>query len=95
MGARTTSLPLLAEIPPPSSSGDSIWHQALAVLAQELMSRTSQEGSLAELQRSTLIPLELNLVGQRAPSVRPATFVSTVLGVIDPHPASHHPESSS
>ncbi len=80
---------------PHSSSGSSIWHQALAFLAQELMSRTSQEGSLAELQRSTPVPLELNLVGQRAPPVPPATFVSTVLGVLDPHPAnSHHPKTS-
>ena len=79
---------------PHSSSGSSIWHQAVAFLAQELMSRTSQEGSLAQLQRSMLVPSELNLVGQRAPPVPPATFVSTVLGVLDPHPVSRHPKTS-
>ena len=71
---------------PPSSSVSSIWHQALAFLAQELMSRTSQEGRLAEIQRSTLVTLELNLVGQRAPLVRPAEFVLNVLSVLDAHP---------
>jgi hypothetical protein len=70
-----------------------VWHQALAFLAQELMSQAARRGRpVADLQCSTLVPLELELAGRRAPSsVEPAMFVSSVLSALAQHPTGRHP----
>lgn len=44
------------------SSDTSVWHEALSFLAEELISQATRQGrALAVLQRSTLVPLELEL----------------------------------
>jgi len=75
-----------------TSSNTAVWNQALAFLAQELMSQATVRGRpLADLQRSTLVPLELELAGLRAPpSVEPAKVVSSVLSALAQHPTSRH-----
>ena len=58
----------LATGEPPSRRSQSacVWQQALAFLAQELTSQATRRGySLADIQRSTLVPLELELAGRR------------------------------
>lgn len=74
------------------SQGTSVWHQALAFLAQELMSKATRRGcSLADLQRSTLVPIELELASRQAQaSVDAPKFVSRVLSALAEHPTSRH-----
>jgi len=69
-----------------------VWEQALAFLAQEVMSETTRRGCpLADLQRSTLVPLELEFARLRAQSfVEPAKFVASVLSALAQHPTSRH-----
>ncbi len=84
----------LATGEPPSAHdrSASVWHQALAFLAQELTSQTTRRGcSLADLQRSTLVPLELELAGRRASGTgEPAQLVARVLSALARHPTSRH-----
>ena len=81
---------LAAGEPHPSIS---LWHQALAFLAQELMNQAARRGRrLADLQRSTLVPLELELAGKGAQSpVELARFVSRVLSALAQRPTSRQP----
>jgi hypothetical protein len=60
---------------------ESVWQQALAFLAQELMvAVTSPGNSLVGLQVSTLVPLELELAGRRGDKhAEPVELVSSVL----------------
>lgn len=78
--------------PPRSTSATSVWRQALAFMAQELVNQATRQGRpLAELQRSTLVPLELELAGPRAPtSMKPAALVTSVLRALTDHPTSRH-----
>jgi len=71
------------------SSETSVWHEALSFLAQELISQATRQGrALAVLQRSTLVPLELELAGRRGPSMGPTAFVGHVRSAIALHPSS-------
>jgi len=85
----------LASGEPPSahSRSASVWHQALAFLAQELISQATRRGcSLADLQRSTLVPLELELAGRQTSGAgEPAQLVARVLSALARHPTSRRP----
>ena len=71
------------------SSHTSVWQKALSFLAQELTSQATRQGcALAELQRSTLVPLELEFARQRGPSMGPTAFVGHVRSAIAQHPSS-------
>jgi hypothetical protein len=72
----------------PASETTAVWFQAVSLLGQELMIQATRRGrSLAELQRWTLVPLELELAGPRAPSsVKPAALVTSVLSALVEHP---------
>ena len=62
-----------------------VWQQAVAFLAQEVLNQVAARGRpLADLQRSTLVPLEFELAER--PALSPATFVASVLGVLAQHP---------
>jgi len=78
---------LAASEPPRRSSPDTVWQEALAFLAQELMNEATRRGlPLASLQRSTLVPLELELAGRWGPvCVQPVEFVSSVLTALTRH----------
>ncbi len=65
------------------------WERALAFLALEVINQvTKRDGALTQLQRSTLVPLELELAGERS-HLTPAQFVLMVLCALD-RPASRH-----
>jgi hypothetical protein len=72
---------------PRPSSSDIVWQEALAFLAQELMSEATRRGlPLVSLQRSTLVPLELEFAGRRGPvDAQPVEFVSSVLRALTQH----------
>ena len=71
------------------SSDTSVWHDALSFLAQELVSQATRRGrAVTELQRSALVPLELELAGRRGPSMGPTAFVGHVRSAIAQHPSS-------
>jgi hypothetical protein len=71
------------------SSHTSVWHEALSFLAHDLLSQATRQGrALAELQRSTLVPLELDFAGRRRPSMGPTAFVGHVRSAIAQHPSS-------
>jgi len=80
------------EPPGQHAQGASVWQQALAFLAQELISQATRRNcSLADLQRSTLVPLELELAGRRASGAgEPAQLVAGVLSALARHPTSRH-----
>jgi len=84
----------LASGDPPSAHDQSasVWQQALAFLAQELTSQATRPGcSLADIQRSTLVPLELELAGRQASGAgEPAQLVARVLSALARHPTSRH-----
>ncbi len=71
-------------------SDTTVWQQALAFLAQELISQAARRGRpVADLQRSMLVPIELELAGRPAQSsIEPGTVVSRVLTVLAQHPTS-------
>jgi hypothetical protein len=63
----------------PIGADGGVWDEALSYLAQELLTQvTTKDRALADVQRLTLVPLELELVGRRGPSLTPATFVASV-----------------
>ena len=71
------------------SSDTSVWHDALSFLAQELTDQATRQGrALAGLQRSTLVPLELELAGRRGRSMGPTAFVGLVRSTMAQHPSS-------
>jgi hypothetical protein len=77
---------------PRRASATSVWRQAFAFLAQELLNQATRQGRpLAEIQRSTLVPIELELAGPRAPTfLKPAGLVTSVLRALTEHPTSHN-----
>lgn len=91
-------LTALAASDPPArgSQGASAWRGALGFLAQELMSQATRRGcSLGDLQRSTLVPLELDFAGGRgrgsaSTSGEPSKLVSSVLSALARHPTTRH-----
>ena len=75
----------------PPCSATTVWRQALSFLAQELISQSVRQNlSLAELQRLTLVPLELELDGRWASVANPRTFVGRVRSAIARHPSSRY-----
>ena len=69
---------------PVTASGGTQWQAAMSFLAQELISEaTRRRVSVAELQRSILVPLELELFKTRLRSTMTLPiFVSTVRGAL-------------
>ena len=68
----------------------SVWWQAVAFLAGEILSQRDDDLGLDELRRSVLVPLELNgLAAGRRPQ-RPGDLVRSVLDALDEHPSSWH-----
>jgi hypothetical protein len=62
------------------------WHHACCYLAGELLDLAERRGSLAELQATALIPLELELISRREPACRrPGTWVATVMAALPDH----------
>jgi hypothetical protein len=66
----------------------SVWWQAVAFLAGEILSQQDDDGGLDELRRSVLVPLELNGLAEGCPPQRPGDLVRTVLDALDQHPSS-------
>ena len=63
------------------------WDQALAFLAQEMLCRaTDAHQGLRDLQRSVLVPLELELAAHSTWPTEPAAFVGVVLSALRPKP---------
>ena len=67
---------------------DPAWNQAVVFLAQEVLSEATRRGrTLAELQRSILVPLELALIGQPSRTdLGPARVVCAALTALAEHP---------
>jgi hypothetical protein len=63
---------------------DATWHHALAFLAQEVVSEAARRGAdIADLQRTTLVPLELELAASSSQSeMRRARVVGSVLSAL-------------
>lgn len=60
------------------------WQAARSFLAGEVLALGLSEGPLAEVQRSVLVPIELDLAKDRsADSWLPARWVSTVVAALD------------
>ncbi|MGH9074194.1 MAG: hypothetical protein ACRDZQ_08750 [Acidimicrobiales bacterium] len=73
---------------------DPVWTAALAYLAEEVLTTAARWGTtVAEVQRSVLVPLELGLArGNQRASARPAALVRTVAQALGEHPGRlHHP----
>jgi hypothetical protein len=66
----------------------SVWWQAVAFLAGEILSQRERGQDLDELRRSVLVPLELNGMGAGRPPQRPSDLVRAVLDALDEHPSS-------
>jgi hypothetical protein len=74
-----------------AGSDTTVWHEALAFLAQELVGQSIRQNlSLAELQRLTLVPLALELARRPIPSLDPTAFVARVRSAIARHPSSRY-----
>jgi len=59
------------------------WHRACCYLAGELLDLAERRGSLAELQATALVPLELELITRRELACwRPGAWVATVMAVL-------------
>ena len=64
----------------PEIRGGAEWHMAVAFLAQETIGEAANRGvSLARLQRSVLVPLELELLAWRTSSVDTPTALVTIV----------------
>jgi hypothetical protein len=68
----------------------SVWWQALAFLAGEIVSQRDDDQDLDQLRRSVLVPLELRGLAGGHPPQRPGDLVRTVLDALDEHPTSWH-----
>jgi len=74
--------------PPRSSLHDATWRCALVFLAREVLSEvTRRGGTLLDLQRSILVPLELEFATADIWSLRPAHVVGAVLTALAEHPS--------
>jgi len=74
----------------PPCAAERVWQQAVAYLAQELALRC-EGGSLAGVQRSTLVPLELRLAAIPTSDMDPGDFVCEVMRALGERPARHRP----
>jgi hypothetical protein len=73
--------------------GDEAWGAATTYLAEEVLCASARHGtSVSEIQRSVLIPLELELASmpQRV-AARPAVLVRAVLRALQEYPSLRHP----
>jgi hypothetical protein len=75
--------------PPTNALHDATWRSALVFLAQEVLSEmTRRGGTLLDLQRSTLVPLELAFATEDiCLNVQPAHVVGAVLTALAGHPS--------
>ncbi len=73
--------------------GDEAWGAAITYLAEEVLCASARCGtSVAEIQRSVLVPLELELASkQQRVTGRPAVLVRAVLRALQEHPSLRHP----
>ncbi len=60
-------------------AGRDAWEGALAFLARELLTLTAGDLSLAEVQRTVLVPLELELAARRGRPLNRDEIVTTLL----------------
>jgi hypothetical protein len=65
-----------------------VWWQAVGFLAGEILAQQEAEGSLDELRRSVLVPLELKWLTEDRTLQRPRELVRTVLDALDQFPSS-------
>jgi hypothetical protein len=66
----------------------STWWQAIAFLAEEILSQRNDDSDLDELRRSVLVPLELRWLASERPPERPGELVRSVLSALDDYPSS-------
>jgi hypothetical protein len=66
----------------------SVWWQAIAFLAGEILSQLNDDRDLHELRRSVLVPLELKWLAADRPPERPGELVRSVLSALDQYPSS-------
>lgn len=74
-----------AEVTRPRTSPNAeVWQEALSFLAYEVAKHSATRGCTIEyLQRSTLLPLELEIAGHQAlSSLEPASLVASVLDAL-------------
>jgi hypothetical protein len=62
-----------------------VWWQAVAFLAGEILSKRNDDRGLDELRRSVLVPLELRWLAAGRSSQGPRQLVKTVLDALDEH----------
>jgi len=63
-----------------------VWWQAVAFLADEILSRAEDDEELDGLRRSILVPLELDDLHTGRSPRRPGELVRRVLAALDQHP---------
>jgi hypothetical protein len=66
-------------------TGTTLWWQAVAFLAGELLAKCKDDRGLDELRRSALVPLELTWLAAGRSRQGPRQLVKTVLDVLDEH----------
>lgn len=87
-GSRRDLLRLASPLATPDPAG---WSGTIARLARDLLGMTEDEADLQRLQRRSLVPLELNLLGGlMSPPASPADLFSMVNGCLE---TPLHPES--
>jgi len=64
------------------------WWQAIAFLAEEILSQHNDDRGLDDLRRSVLVPLELEWLAADRPMQRPGQLVRSVLDALDQYPSS-------
>ena len=67
-----------------------VWWQAVAFLAGEIVSHEDNDQTLDELRRSVLVPLELEWLAASGPTQRPRQLVRIVLDAVDGYQISRH-----
>ena len=75
----------------PEDAGE--WRRALAFMAEDVLRHTRSTGvALAEVQQSTLVPLELELMGStEGRQLRPGQLAGLVLAAVHRHPSRRPP----
>lgn len=75
----------LVRLSAPGASPDPAgWSGTVAHLARDLLDRSWDEGSLVRVQRRSLVPLELNMLGGLVtPPTTPAELYELVIGSLD------------
>lgn len=77
----------------PEPPGAHEWRKALTFLADDVLCYVEARGiTLRQLQLSTLIPLELELMGRGdGPTLNPGQLAGTVMAAVHQHPSRRQP----